>query len=67
MQFLTQVYSNNLKEILGGAMFIETYGEMIVVKDIELFSLCEHHMLRLFWKVHVGISQTDILLARENC
>jgi GTP cyclohydrolase I len=63
MQFLTQGYSDNPEEILRGAIFKESYDEMVVVKDIELYSLCEHHMLPFFGKVHIGISQTDKLLA----
>lgn len=54
MQFLTQGYSENPEEILRGAMFKESYDEMVVVKDIELYSLCEHHMLPFFGKVHIG-------------
>lgn len=54
MQFLTQGYSENPDEILRGAMFKESYDEMVVVKDIELYSLCEHHMLPFFGKVHIG-------------
>jgi len=54
MQFLTQGYSENPEEILRSAMFKESYDEMVVVKDIELYSLCEHHMLPFFGKVHIG-------------
>ncbi len=54
MQFLTQGYSENPEEILRGAIFKESYDEMVVVKDIELYSLCEHHMLPFFGKVHIG-------------
>lgn len=54
MQFLTQGYSENPEDILKGAIFRESYDEMVVVKDIELYSLCEHHMLPFFGKVHIG-------------
>ncbi len=54
MQFLTQGYTENPEEILRGAMFKESYDEMVVVKDIELYSLCEHHMLPFFGKAHIG-------------
>jgi GTP cyclohydrolase I len=54
MQFLTQGYNMNPKEILHGAMFEESYDDMVLIKDIELYSLCEHHMLPFFGKVHVG-------------
>lgn len=54
MQFLTQGYSMNAEEILQKAVFKETYDEMVVVKDIELYSLCEHHMLPFFGKAHIA-------------
>jgi GTP cyclohydrolase I len=52
--FITQGYSQDPAEILRGAMFDEVYSEMVVVKDIELYSLCEHHMLPFFGKAHVA-------------
>lgn len=54
MQFLTQGYTLDAKEILNGAKFTEAYSEMVIVKDIELFSMCEHHMLPFFGKAHVA-------------
>ena len=54
MQFLTQGYSMDAEEILQKAVFEETYNEMVVVKDIELYSLCEHHMLPFFGKAHIA-------------
>ena len=54
MQFLTQGYEQNAEEILKSAMFKETYDEMVIVKDIEVYSLCEHHMLPFFGKAHVA-------------
>jgi len=54
MQFLMQGYQTDPVEILKGAMFKESYNEMVVVKDIELYSLCEHHMLPFFGKAHIG-------------
>ena len=54
MQFLTQGYHQDPVEILKGAMFEETYNEMVIVKDIELYSLCEHHILPFFGKAHVA-------------
>lgn len=54
IQFLTQGYSLDPEKILQSAIFNEDYNEMIVVKDIELYSLCEHHMLPFFGKAHVA-------------
>ena len=54
MQFLTQGYSQDPVEILKGAMFKESYNEMVIVKDIELYSLCEHHILPFFGKAHIA-------------
>lgn len=53
-QFLTQGYAMDPQAILEQAMFEEAYDEMIVVKDIEVYSLCEHHMLPFFGKAHVA-------------
>ena len=53
-QFLTHGYSLDPKEILTKALFKEDYDEMILVKDIELYSLCEHHMVPFFGKAHVA-------------
>lgn len=54
MQFLMQGYIANPEQLLRDAMFSEDYDEMVVVKDIELYSLCEHHMLPFFGKAHIG-------------
>lgn len=54
MQFLTQGYNQDAAEILKSAMFKESYNEMVIVKDIELYSLCEHHILPFFGKAHVA-------------
>ena len=54
MLFLTQGYDQDPEEILKGAMFKEDYDDMVIVKDIELYSLCEHHMLPFFGKAHIA-------------
>jgi GTP cyclohydrolase I len=54
MQFLTEGYKMDGEEVLRSAMFKEDYSEMVIVKDIELYSLCEHHMLPFFGKAHVA-------------
>jgi GTP cyclohydrolase I len=54
MAFLTKGYDEDATKILRGALFDEDYDEMVIVKDIEMFSLCEHHMLPFFGKVHVA-------------
>ena len=54
MQFLTKGYQEDGSEILRSAMFREEYHQMVVVKDIELYSMCEHHMLPFYGKAHVA-------------
>jgi GTP cyclohydrolase I len=54
MQFLTQGYDQDAAAILRSAMFQEDYSEMVLVKDIELYSMCEHHMLPFFGKAHIA-------------
>lgn len=54
IQFLTHGYSLDAKKVLKSAMFKEEYSEMVIVKDIELYSLCEHHMLPFFGKAHIA-------------
>ncbi len=53
-KFLTQGYHQNVTEVINGALFASESDEMIVVKDIELYSLCEHHMLPFIGKCHLG-------------
>ena len=54
MQFLTKGYGENAEEILRSALFKEDYNEMVIVKDIELYSICEHHLLPFFGKAHIA-------------
>ena len=54
MSFLTNGYRENPAKILTSAMFAESYSQMVLVKDIELYSLCEHHMLPFFGKAHIA-------------
>ncbi|BCA54665.1 GTP cyclohydrolase 1 [Nitrospira sp. KM1] len=54
LQFMTQGYHQDIDHLLNGALFPIEYDEMVIVKDIDFFSMCEHHMLPFFGKCHVG-------------
>lgn len=54
MHYLTQGYEQNAQEILQGALFKENHNQMVIVKDIELYSLCEHHMLPFYGRAHIA-------------
>ena len=54
LSYLTQGYHQDIKQILNGAIFYEDYDDMVIVKNIEFYSLCEHHILPFFGNCHVG-------------
>jgi len=54
MQFLTSGYKMDVNKVVNGALFSVKYDEMVIMKDIEFFSMCEHHMLPFFGKVHIA-------------
>jgi|TARA_B110000305_G_C19422159_1_gene631519 GTP cyclohydrolase I len=62
MQFLTQGYNQDINEIVNNALFPTTSNEMVIVKNIELYSLCEHHLLPFIGKCHVAYLPCDTVL-----
>jgi GTP cyclohydrolase I len=54
LRYLTSGYTQKVEDILNDALFVEEYDEMVVVKDIDFFSMCEHHLLPFFGKAHVA-------------
>src|SRR5262245_19914179 len=54
LKYLTSGYRANIRDIINGALFDVKYDEMVIVKDIEFFSLCEHHLLPFYGKAHVA-------------
>ena len=59
LRFLTRGYRQDIQRVLNGALYSTPYDEMVIVKDIEIFSLCEHHMLPFFGRCHVAYVPTD--------
>jgi len=62
LKFLTQGYAMDPQEVINGAKFTEKYNEMIVVKDIQIYSLCEHHLLPFWGKCHVAYIPRDKII-----
>ncbi|HEV2348368.1 MAG TPA: GTP cyclohydrolase I FolE [Terriglobia bacterium] len=62
LRFLTRGYHQDVNKILNGALFHVAYDEMVIVKDIEVFSLCEHHLLPFFGRCHVAYVPTDRII-----
>lgn len=54
LRYLTRGYTQNLEEVINGAIFHEECDDMVIVRDIEFYSMCEHHMLPFFGKCHIG-------------
>jgi GTP cyclohydrolase I len=61
MQYITKGYQMNAADILNSAKFHESYSEMVLVKNIELYSLCEHHMLPFFGKAHIAYIPNGVI------
>jgi GTP cyclohydrolase IA len=62
MRYITSGYHTNLEDIVNGALFTVKCDEMVIVKEIEFFSMCEHHLLPFFGKIHVGYLPKDKVL-----
>jgi len=61
MLFFTKGYEENVRDLVNGAVFHEDHDELVIVKDIEVFSLCEHHMVPFTGKVSIGLNPLSFL------
>ena len=66
LRYLTSGYASDLHKIVNGAIYEVKYDEMVIVKDIEFFSLCEHHMLPFYGKVHVAYIARNKVIGRSK-
>ncbi len=66
LRFLTSGYHMDLRRVINGALFSVKYDEMVIVKDIEFFSLCEHHLLPFFGRMHVAYLPNDKVIGIEQ-
>ena len=67
MLFLTKGYEENVRDLINGAVFNEDHDELVIVKDIEVFSLCEHHLVPFIGKVSLFYLRFDIVADSNRC
>ena len=67
LRFLTSGYRADVRRVVNGALFEVKYDEMVIVKDIEFFSMCEHHLLPFFGRIHVAYLPKDREIGRASC